>query len=307
VGSGVLSGGVATVSISTLAVGNHILTAGYGGDAGDAPSTSTPVLVNITNSNQPSILAGGIVNAASFASVNGVGSPVAPGSLVAIFTSTLATQGASFTTASLPGSLAGVTVTFKGITAPVVQVVPGGANPFVSVQVPFEVLNAGQNSADVPVTISVNGVPSAAAPVQIVASQPGIFTLTANGQGQAVLVNLADHTIAAPTGPGAHPIPRGQTAFFYVTGLGAMTPSVADGSGICPAANGLCNANAMPTVSVGGVPAQVSFAGQAPGFPGVGQINITIPQNAPTGGSVALTVTSADGTVISNSASIAVQ
>ena len=63
----------------------------------------------------------------------------------------------------------------------------------------------------------------------------------------------------------------------------------------------------MPTVSVGGVPAQVSFAGQAPGFPGVAQINITIPQNAPTGGSVLLTVTSADGTVMSNSASIAVQ
>ena len=310
VGSAVLSGGVATVSISTLAVGNHILTASYGGDAGDAPSVSSPFLVNITEGLppvHPAILPGGIVNAASFASVNGVGSPVAPGSLVAIFTSTLATQGASFTTASLPGSLAGVSVTFKGITAPVVQVVPGGANPFVSVQVPFEVLTAGQNTADVPVTITVNGVPSAAAPVQIVASQPGIFTLTANGQGQAVLVNLADYTIAAPTGPGAHPIPRGQTAFFYVTGLGAMTPSVADGSRICPAANGLCNANAMPTVSVGGVPAQVSFAGQAPGFPGVGQINITIPQNAPTGGSVALTVTSADGTVVSNSASIAVQ
>jgi uncharacterized protein (TIGR03437 family) len=62
----------------------------------------------------------------------------------------------------------------------------------------------------------------------------------------------------------------------------------------------------MPTVSVGGVPAKVSFAGQAAGYPGVMQVNITVPQGAPTGSSVALTVTSADGTVISN-ATIAVQ
>ena len=257
----------------------------------------------------PSILAGGIVNAASFAQVNGVGSPVAPGSLVAIFTSTLAAQAGGFTTATLPSSLGGVSVTFNGITAPMVQVVPTGAYPFVSAQVPFEVLAAGQNSATVPVVITVNNVPSPAVQTQIIASQPGIFTIPATGLGNAVLVNLADYTIAAPSGtfPGSHPIPRGQSAFFYVTGLGAMTPSVADGSGTCTAANGLCFANAQPTVFVGGVPVQPGFAGQAPEFPGVQQINITIPQNAPTGSSVSLTVKSADGTVTSNAATIAVQ
>ena len=86
-----------------------------------------------------------------------------------------------------------------------------------------------------------------------------------------------------------------------------MTPSVVDGSGTCPAPTGLCNANAMPTVFVGGVPAAVVFAGQAPGYPGVAQINLTIPAGAPTGSSVSLIVKSADGTVTSNAASIAVQ
>ena len=104
----------------------------------------------------------------------------------------------------------------------------------------------------------------------------------------------------------SHPIPRGQPAFFYVTGLGAMTPSVADGSGTCTAANGLCHANAQPTVFVGGVAAQAS-AVQAPGFPGVVQINISVPPTAPTGSSVSLIVKSADGTVTSNAATIAVQ
>jgi uncharacterized protein (TIGR03437 family) len=81
-----------------------------------------------------------------------------------------------------------------------------------------------------------------------------------------------------------------------------------DGTGTCPAANGLCNAVAMPTVTIGGVAANVVFAGQAPGFPGVMQINLSsVPMTAPTGNSVAVVVTSADGTVISNSATIAVQ
>ena len=80
-----------------------------------------------------------------------------------------------------------------------------------------------------------------------------------------------------------------------------------DGSGTCPAANGICNANAMPTVLVGGMPTPVAFAGQAPGFPGVFQVNITIPQNAPTGDGVSLVVKSADGVVSSNIATIAVQ
>jgi uncharacterized protein (TIGR03437 family) len=60
-----------------------------------------------------------------------------------------------------------------------------------------------------------------------------------------------------------------------------MTPAVINGSGVCPAADGLCNANAMPTVTAGGIPAQAVFAGPAPGYPGVAQINLSIPQSAP--------------------------
>jgi uncharacterized protein (TIGR03437 family) len=302
--------GSASMSTSTLAVGSHTLTASYGGDAGDSPSNSGPVGVTITNSNQPTILTGGILNAASYAVLNGAGAPVAPGSLVAIFTSSLNTQAASFNTASLPPSLSNVSVTFNGVTAPVVAVSPTGAAPYVSVQVPFEALAAGQSSATVPVVLTVNDIPSNPVQESVVASAPGIFTIPATGQGNAVLVNLADYTIAAPAGSigSSHPIPRGQPAFFYVTGLGLMTPSVVDGSGDCPAPNGLCNANAMPQVFVGGVQAtQIAYAGQAPGYPGVEQINFTIPENAPTGNSVALVVISADGTVTSNTATIAVQ
>jgi len=264
---------------------------------------------------QPGILTGGILNAASYAVTNGAGAPVAPGSLVAIFTSQLASQAGSFTGTTLAPSINGVSVTFNGITAPIVTVSPTGANPYVSAQVPFEVLGSGQTSGSVPAVINVNGSLSPAAQASIVPSAPGIFTIPATGQGNEILVYTNPATnapaIAAPSstslGYATAPIPRGTNGFFYVTGLGAMTPQVPDGSGACPAASGICNANATPAVTVGGVPAKVAFAGQAPGYPGVFQVNITVPLNAPTGNSVALVVTSADGSVTSNMATIAVQ
>ena len=277
-----------------------------------APADTGLQIYSIPGNAAPSVCSGCVLNAASYAKdAKGNGTAVAPGSLVAIFTSALATSAAQFTTASLPASLAGVSVTFNNVPAPMVSVTPDGPYPYVSAQVPFGVLPSGQTSGSVPIVVTVNNIPSTPVQTLIVASAPGIFTIPPTGQGNAILVNVSDYSIAAPSGsiPGlsAHPIARGQSAFFYVTGLGITTPAVADGSGTCPASNSLCNANAQPTVSLGGVSAQISYAGQAPEFPGVMQINITVPQNAPTGNSVPLIVTSADGSVISNTATVAVQ
>jgi len=108
--------------------------------------------------------------------------------------------------------------------------------------VPFEVLAAGQTSATAEVLIDVNGSASPPVLVSVVPSAPGIFTIPPTGQGNAILVFFNPATnapaIAAPAtasiGYPAAPIPRGTSGFFYVTGLGTMTPSVSDGSGICP-------------------------------------------------------------------------
>ena len=265
----------------------------------------------------PSICFGCVVNAASLATQNGLGVPVAPGSLVTIFTSALAVAAATFSTPSLPASLSGVSVTVNGVTAPMVSVSPAGPLPSVSAQIPFAALPGGQEVGDASVILSVNGVASAPVHTPLVQSAPGIFTIpsTGNGNGILVFVDPADNLakIAAPasasstTGYPTAPIPRGSDAFFYAAGLGATTPQVADGSGACTASNGLCPANFMPTVFIGGSMAPVSFAGQAAGSPGVYQINITIPQGAPTGDSVPLTMKSSDGRITSNSAKIAVQ
>lgn len=45
-----------------------------------------------------------------------------------------------------------------------------------------------------------------------------------------------------------------------------------------------------PAVTVGGQAVQVLFAGSAPGYAGLYQVNFQIPQNAPTGDSVPITI-----------------
>ena len=42
------------------------------------------------------------------------------------------------------------------------------------------------------------------------------------------------------------------------------------------------------TATIGGVPAIVKFAGPAPGFVGLGQVNILVPSGVPTGDAVPL-------------------
>jgi uncharacterized protein (TIGR03437 family) len=252
---------------------------------------------------QPSIVPGGVLNAASFAKNSaGQGTPVAPGSLVAIFGSGIGASTSEADTIPYSTSLGGLTVSFNGVAAALQNVIPAAG--IITAQVPFEALPAGQGTAQVAMAVTLGGQ-TANANVTVVPVAPGVFTLP-SGVGYAVLVNLADGSVAAPgpTVPGgftltSHPIPRGQTAFFYATGLGAMTPTLADGAGINTVTT---QVNQYPIVWIGGVNtgvmASIQYAGPS-GYPGVYQVNITIPANAPTGNNVVFQVQSADGSQVS--------
>ena len=222
----------------------------------------------------------GVTNAASFAKTStGAGAPVAPGGLVSIFGYNLEPLGQVTVLARWQNE--------SGISQVGVAWVMNDAlsGEQIDAQLPVELL--GVNSVlGVTITVEVGSYTSAPFAIQVVPVAPGIFTTTANGLGQAILVNTANLQIATSS----NPIPRGGTAFFYATGLGALQPSVPDG-----AASPASPAVATPTVLVGGVTAPVLFAGQAPGYPGVNQINITIPANAPTGNNVPLQIQTADG------------
>ncbi len=256
----------------------------------------------------PSVVDGGVLNSASFAKdANGHGSPVAPGSLISIFGTFTGASLADADSVPFSTSLGGVSVTFNGIQAPLLHIIPAAG--FISAQMPFGIPSSG----NVNVAVTINNLTSDPKPIPVVPSAPGIFTYPADGQSNAILVFLDTDgvfKIAAPPSAAVsqvyphNAIPRGygtgktDVAFLYATGLGVMTPPVPDGAGGADAAH---FANSQPTVLVGGLTAQVLYAGQAPGYPGVNQVNLVIPPNAPTGDKVSLQLRSTDGTVTSNS------
>ncbi len=219
------------------------------------------------------------MNAASFVS----NQPVAPGSIVAIFGTQLASQLALADSVPLATSLAGVSVTFNNVKAPL-QFVSSGQ---INAQVPLEVNPSGTAN----VVVNNNGTVSAVAAIPVAQLAPGVFQFN----NHAIAVNVTDPnsqryaTISAPSGSiqGLTTLPAqvGDTLFLYATGLGPVTPAVPTGA----AATGATSTNTPPTVLVGGVPAKVTFSGLAPGYPGVYQVNFVIP-SVPSGSAVSLQI-----------------
>jgi len=228
---------------------------------------------------------GGIVNAADFQS------PLAPGALFSIFGSRLSSQTASALSIPLSKNLGGVTVQFVSgtttIDAPLLYVQPDGSAPGTSqinAQVPWELATPG-GAATVNLVVSHDGVSSTPTPVTIGPFSPGIFS----SGTQAVAVNL-DGTLVWPANsvPGVttHPANPGDTIIVYATGLGAVTPTVADGAASLDA---LRQTLTQPVVLVGGLTAQVQFSGLSPQFVGVNQLNIVVP-NVPAGSNVPIQI-----------------
>jgi uncharacterized protein (TIGR03437 family) len=104
----------------------------------------------------------------------------------------------------------------------------------------------------------------------LTSAAPGLFQLDA----QNAVATRPDASVITPSSP-AKP---GDIVELWVTGLGATTPP-ADGFQIPTAAAPLV-AGANLAILLDGVAVDASaieYAGQAPGFPGLYQINLTLP------------------------------
>ena len=74
----------------------------------------------------------------------------------------------------------------------------------------------------------------------------------------------------------SNPAHSGEILSLYANGLGPVTNQPASGS--AAVANPLSQTTgAPPVVTIGGQQAQVSFSGLAPTFPGLYQLNVTVP------------------------------
>jgi minor extracellular serine protease Vpr len=89
---------------------------------------------------------------------------------------------------------------------------------------------------------------------------------------------------------------------LYLTGLGAVSDEPTTGT--ASSLTSLSSTLITPQVTIAGAIAPLAFSGLAPGFIGLYQINVTVPQAAPTG---LLDIVVQSNGVISNTAKVAVQ
>ncbi|HVT95176.1 MAG TPA: hypothetical protein VHD76_20150 [Bryobacteraceae bacterium] len=81
--------------------------------------------------------------------------------------------------------------------------------------------------------------------------------------------------------PAEHPATPGETIILYGTGFGPVSPAVLTGT---PAPlSPLSFALITPDMKIGGIQSQVRFAGLAPQFTGLYQLNVVIPRQAASG------------------------
>jgi uncharacterized protein (TIGR03437 family) len=233
------------------------------------------------------------VNGASFVAQG----PISPALISSIFGTKLARAAAQAQSLPLPTTLSGVTVRINDVAAPLFYVSPSQIN----FQVPWEVL--GQTQASV--TVTVNYVTSAPWSGTLAPATPGIFSINQQGSGQGAILMANTGALAAVAGslPGARPAQRGEYVSIYCTGLGPVANQPA--SGAVAQAAPLSTTLTTPVVTIGGVPAVVSFSGLAPGFVGLYQVNAQVPANAPSGAAVPVVMNV--GGVASNAVTVAIQ
>jgi adhesin/invasin len=107
----------------------------------------------------------------------------------------------------------------------------------------------------------------------LTAVDPGLFVNPGN-RAAALNQDLTVHTAATPQ-------PAGAYILLYTTGGGAISPALPDGTAAPSSPLSLLTGNVQ--VSIGGRAAQVSYAGVAPGFAGLSQINAIIPSGLAAG------------------------
>ncbi len=173
-------------------------------------------------------------------------------------------------------------VTINGATAPLLYT---GATQ-INLQIPFETSAGSAN-----LVVLSGGRQVAAATFTIAPAAPGLFLLE---PGRAAVLN-EDGGVNSATLPAA----AGSQIAVYLTGLGAVSPPVPTGV----SAAGLSRVIGPVTAAMGGQNASVAFAGLAPGYIGLYQVNLIVPQLARGDHAVSITA----GGAASNTAIVSVQ
>jgi uncharacterized protein (TIGR03437 family) len=229
--------------------------------------------------NAPFITPVDVLNAGSFAPIT---NSVAPGEFVSIFGTNLSNSTQTAQSFPLPTNFGGVQVLVNGVAAPIDYISPTQINFVMPYGTPafsfaqFQVINGSAQSNMVTLYTA--------------ASAPGVFSFTSSGGNNfapgvgPAAVTHANGSVVTQASPAA----AGETLVLYLTGLGAVSPAVGDGlpAPSSPLSHVVDNEigvdiqdtkfNLYPSTSI-------TYAGLAPGFAGLYQINFVVPSGVPTG------------------------
>lgn len=191
--------------------------------------------------------------------------PFAPGTLVIARGSGLASSAVSAGGLPLPTSLGSTSLTANGQPVGLVSVAPNA--------ITFVMPGATAGAGKIKLKATVGGIDSNEITVRAAPAAVGYFSTTGDGLG-TVLAGHMDGTPVTASSPAA----AGESVVLYASGLGSLANSVAEYDWPTSA-----NATSIPVqADVAGVQATILYAGAAPGYPGVYQINIVIPPGATT-------------------------
>jgi uncharacterized protein (TIGR03437 family) len=254
--------------VSTLAAGTY--TGAVTISSPSVPNGNQVVNVTLTVTPPGAPAVGAVVNAAS----NQPGA-IVPGELVSIYGTGIGPATAVdlqlLANGNVATTLGNTSVTFDGIAAPLTFVSANQINAIV----PYEV--AGR--ATTTMVVQRAGVNSPSISIRVTDTAPSIFSLTQTGTGQGAILNQDGTVNGTPTAAA-----RGSVVQIFSTGAGQLNPGGVTGSVTNPAGPTFPTPLATVSVTIGGQPATVQFAGSAPGLvSGVLQVNAVVPQNVAVG------------------------
>lgn len=227
---------------------------------------------------QAGVAVPGPVLTAMVSSASGKTGAIAPGEIVSLFGSGMGpTPGVPFGQ-TISTTLGGVQVLFGNLPAALTYV----SDAQINAVVPYGV--AG--SSTVPVQVQYSGQTSPAVTAAVQPAAPALFSANLTGSGGGAILNQ-DYSLNTSGNPAA----IGSVVMIYGTGGGVTNPPSTDGS-LAPSAEPFARLALQPvTATIGGVPAQVSYSGGAPGLiSGLTQFNVTIPAAVAPGPSVPVVV-----------------
>jgi len=246
---------------------------------GHLPTSDNFVFVNSITPISPVISAAGVANAATALSISSTG--ISPGEMLTLYgqnfgknsaapsylgptqvtTLTLDSTGTMVTT-----SLEGTEVLFNGIAGPMIFTSDGQ----IAVLVPYEIAN----QSAVNVVVSYLGIQTSPVQFKVVAANPGLFTLSQSGKGDAAIVRANDGSVVSISSPAK----AGDSLQLYGEGYGVATPSTSLPDGVLVSTT-LPVPAATTVLLIDGQPVPTLYAGAAgSAVNGMMQVNFLVPQ-----------------------------